>query len=67
MAKQNNTLKFTNATIDLESNLIIEVTKDAEYAHSLMDTLRGLEGKSLDITFAEKNDVLPDDSFHGDE
>lgn len=67
MAKQNYTLKFTNATIDLENNLIIEVTKDAEFAHPLMETLKGLEDKNLDITFSEKNDIFPDDPSDGAE
>lgn len=61
MAKSNHTLKFTNAYVDVQENTITEVTKDATFTHTLTEVLEGLEGKQLDITFSEKNDVFPEE------
>lgn len=61
MAKTNYTLKFTNAYVDVQENTITEVTKDATFTHDLKEVLEGLEGKQLDITFSEKNDVFPEE------
>ena len=61
MAKTNYTLKFTNAYVDVSNNTITEVTKDATFTHDLKEVLGGLEGKQLDITFSEKNDVFPEE------
>lgn len=61
MAKTNYTLKFTNAYVDVSNNTITEVTKDATFTHDLKEVLEGLEGKQLDITFSEKNDVFPEE------
>lgn len=61
MAKTNYTLKFTNAYVDVPNNTITEVTKDATFTHDLTEILERLEGKQLDITFSEKNDVFPEE------
>lgn len=61
MAKTNYTLKFTNAYVDVSNNTITEVTKDATFTHDLKEVLEQLEGKQLDITFSEKNDVFPEE------
>lgn len=61
MAKTNYTLKFTSAYVDVSNNTITEVTKDATFTHDLTEVLEQLEGKQLDITFSEKNDVFPEE------
>lgn len=61
MAKSNYTLKFTSAYVDVQENTITEVTKDATFTHDLKEVLEQLEGKQLDITFSEKNDVFPEE------
>lgn len=58
MAKQNSTLSFKDAYIYVEHDLIEEVTKDGTVPHKLSDVLSSLEGKCLNISFKENQDVL---------
>lgn len=58
MAKQNSTLSFKDAYIDVENDIITEVSKDDTFTHKLSDVLSSLEGKCLNISFKENQDVL---------
>lgn len=60
MAKQDYTLSFKGAYIDVGEGTITEVTKDDSYVHDLEAVLSELEGKQLAITFKETNEVIPE-------
>lgn len=59
MAKKNYSLSFRNAHIDVDNDIITEVTKDNALEYKLSDILKSLEGKELNITFKEVRDLLP--------
>lgn len=61
MAKSNYTLKFTNAYVDVSANTITEMGKETTNEYVLTDILESLQNKELDITFAEKNEILPEE------
>lgn len=59
MAKQDYTLKFTKAYVDVESDTITEIGKETNTEYSLSETLQAFEGRQFDITFKETNELVP--------
>lgn len=63
MAKTNMSDKFTNAMIDVEKDVVVEVHKDGVSVFSLsslLDKWNGIEGVSL--TVQKTSEIQPDDT-----
>lgn len=61
MAKFSNKNTFTNATIDLKDNVIIEYTKEDTKVYNLRKILEQWDGvEGISLTIAKTAEITPD-------